>query len=399
VFRGILPRMILFELSKVFSVALVTLAGLILLAGVISEAMRNGMGPMQILAAVPLLLPTMLPYIVPTATLFATCIVYGRLAADNEIVALKAAGVHILHVIWPAILLGLAGSAVTMWLSLDIIPCTHCLIKSQAAADVEEVMYTMLRRDGFLRHQKINYEIRAKSLRGRTLCDAQFLRRARDGKTFDTVICAREAELMVDLVHQQMLVDMRLCQVIQGNGTVGFMQSRLWAIELPSELNGKFTKARSTDMTWDELSVFQEQWVQKRQSLSQDIDRHLFAIHLGQAPPHFPEYVREKCIERKNLDNQIFMLECEYHMRPTLALGCLCFALLGGPVGIWFSKSDYLSAFVTCFLPIVTVYYPVLFCMINVSRISKLPPWLGMYNANLLLLVVGLVLFRRLQKT
>jgi lipopolysaccharide export system permease protein len=86
-------------------------------------------------------------------------------------------------------------------------------------------------------------------------------------------------------------------------------------------------------------------------------------------------------------------------MRPTLALGCLCFALLGGPVGIWFSKSDYLSAFVTCFLPIVTVYYPVLFCMINVARIGRFPPWMGMYNANLLLLAVGVVLFRRLQRT
>ncbi len=74
---------------------------MILMAGIISEAMKNGFGPVQILAIIPLLLPSLLPYTVPTTTLFTTCIVYGRLAADNEILALKAAGTHIIHVIWP----------------------------------------------------------------------------------------------------------------------------------------------------------------------------------------------------------------------------------------------------------------------------------------------------------
>src|SRR5437016_10280734 len=104
--------MILSELLKVFLLALIGLTGILLLAGVISEAMKNGFGPMQILVMIPLLLPSMLPFTLPTTTLFATCLVYGRLAADNEILALKAAGVHIVHVIWPALLLGSLASAV-----------------------------------------------------------------------------------------------------------------------------------------------------------------------------------------------------------------------------------------------------------------------------------------------
>ena len=60
-FWGSLQRMILVELLKTFSVALVALTGLILMAGVISEAMKNGLGPMQILTAIPLLLPVLLP--------------------------------------------------------------------------------------------------------------------------------------------------------------------------------------------------------------------------------------------------------------------------------------------------------------------------------------------------
>ena len=69
---GTIHRMILLELIKVFFMALLALTGLIMVAGIISEAMKNGFGPAQILIIIPLLLPSLLPYTVPTTTLFAT---------------------------------------------------------------------------------------------------------------------------------------------------------------------------------------------------------------------------------------------------------------------------------------------------------------------------------------
>ena len=63
-------------------------------------------------------------------------------------------------------------------------------------------------------------------------------------------------------------------------------------------------------------------------------------------------------------------------MRPALSLGCLFFILVGCPVGIWFSRSDYLSAFITCFLPIVFVYYPLMLCgtgMAKEGRYNMIP--------------------------
>ena len=60
-------------------------------------------------------------------------------------------------------------------------------------------------------------------------------------------------------------------------------------------------------------------------------------------------------------------------LRPAIALGCLCFVLVGCPVGIWLSRSDYLSAFITCFLPIVFLYYPMLLCGTNFAKSGTLP--------------------------
>jgi BirA family biotin operon repressor/biotin-[acetyl-CoA-carboxylase] ligase len=72
--------------------------------------------------------------------------------ADNEILALKSAGVHIIHVVWPALFLGIAASVVTLVLFLDTIPYTQYLLRTQVAGDVEDLLYSMLRKDGFIKH-------------------------------------------------------------------------------------------------------------------------------------------------------------------------------------------------------------------------------------------------------
>src|SRR5437588_12842974 len=116
--------MILWELVRVFLVALAAITGILLLAGIVAEASQQGLGPGQILAAIPLLVPSTLPYTIPATTLFATCVVYGRLAADNEILAIKSAGISITKVVGPGLLLGLVMSGVTMGLYYHLIPYT-----------------------------------------------------------------------------------------------------------------------------------------------------------------------------------------------------------------------------------------------------------------------------------
>jgi len=86
----------------------------------------------------------------------------------------------------------------------------------------------------------------------------------------------------------------------------------------------------------------------------------------------------------------------EQYMRPAVAGGCLCFVLVGCPVGIWFSKRDYLSAFITCFLPIVVLYYPLLLCGINLTRNGRWHPALCLWGCNIVMLTIALGLLRRL---
>ena len=87
----------------------------------------------------------------------------------------------------------------------------------------------------------------------------------------------------------------------------------------------------------------------------------------------------------------------ELQIRPALAAGCLVFVLIGCPVGIWASRSDYLSVFMICFLPTVFVYYPVLLATLNLAKDGKVPPTAA-WIADAVVGVAALILIQRLMK-
>ena len=102
--------------------------------------------------------------------------------------------------------------------------------------------------------------------------------------------------------------------------------------------------------------------------------------------------------KKQAIESQLLALDVELQMRPALSLGCLCFILVGCPVGIWFSRSDYLSAFITCFLPIVFVYYPIILCGTGMAKEGKFSPYLSVWLANGVLLLASLLLYRKLTR-
>jgi len=389
--------MIFWELTRVFLLALVALTGMFVLGGVLAEATQRGLGPIQLLIAIPLLIPSTLPYTLPTTTLFATCVVYGRLSHDNEILALKAAGIHLWHVIWPATLLGLIASGLTFYLSLDLIPTTHHELRTRFVRDVEEFLYNMLKREGCIRHSKINYTIYVQRVQGRKLLEALFMRRDPKDQHYDVIAWAREAELFVDLAKKQIVVHMRHCYISNETGDDGaYVDERDWEMELPPDITDANKKSSARAMTWSEIVDEIDKKNRAQEKFALDIAAHEAEINLNKAPPHYEDHVKNLKYQMRHNETDLRFLITELHMRPALALGCLCFVLVGCPVGIWFSRSDYLSAFITCFLPIVVIYYPLILCGINLAKLGKISPLLGLWSADVLMAVVAVGLFRKL---
>ena len=393
-FWSILHRTILWELVRIFLMSLVGITGMLMMAGIVAEASQRGLSAAQIVTVIPLLVPNTLPYTIPATTLFATCVVYGRLAADNEILAIKAAGINILSVISPALFLGLAMTGLTVYFYYDLIPNTHWLMRAMVMDDIEEFLYGVLRREHQINHPKLFYTMMVKKVEGRTLIDPIFVRKDTKTKLVDVTARAQEAYMRVDMAHKQILFDMRHCYVTPMNGDTAFIESKVWPVDLPPEFVEMTKKTRPGDMKWDELVKFRDDLLEEKEKLEAQlalvIDLHEkgksgLADHLVQ--------LRFAC---KQKSNEIRNVDTEMLMRPALAFGCFCFVVIGCPIGIWFSKSDYLSAFITCFLPIVFIYYPLLLCGANLAKTGKLNAVVAIWLADGLLALAALPLYRKL---
>ena len=89
---GILQRYVIGEVCALFGLALLTMTAIFVLFMVAAQARDIGLSPDDIGHLVPYVIPSTLPYTVPVSLLFAATVVYGRLAGDNEIIAVKTAG-------------------------------------------------------------------------------------------------------------------------------------------------------------------------------------------------------------------------------------------------------------------------------------------------------------------
>jgi lipopolysaccharide export system permease protein len=393
----ILFRMILWELVKVFLLSLVGITSILLLAGIIAEASQQGLTPAQILAAVPLLIPSTLPYTIPATTLFATCVVYGRLASDNEILAIKGAGVNVLHVVKPGLVLGLAASLITLGLYYRIIPYTHHLLREMAFRDAEGLLYSILSKHGTISHPQMPYAMFVKSVQGKKLISPVFKRKVPSTGMIDLVAHASEADLRVDTTKKQLLIHMHLGVGIGEDGSQAFFVDRLFDVPLPPNF-GENTNRRPRDMTWQELRQRWSDLEEQCELLRTQISTATAELLTAGQPGTLPQHIRNLKNKLKDNRGHIQHIYVEMLMRPALSFGCLCFILVGCPIGILFSRGDYLGAFITCFLPIVLIYYPLMLCGTNMAKDGKFNEVVLVFGSNFVVALAGLPLFRWLTR-
>ncbi len=90
--------------------------------------------------------------------------------------------------------------------------------------------------------------------------------------------------------------------------------------------------------------------------------------------------------------------ETEKQQRVAQSFGSFVFVLLGAPVGILFARRDFLSAFMTCFIPIIGAYYPLMLLGINLGKEGQLNPILALWAGNVFLSIVALFVYPRVLK-
>lgn len=377
----LLHRYILWELLRIFLLALVGLSTIVVMAGIVQETAQQGLGPEHILMLIPLLLPSTLPYTVPATMLFTVAVVYGRLSADNEITAIKASGIPVRVAIWPAVFLSLVVSGSIFALHYEYIPHTHHRLREMAFNESEEFLYAKLRRDLCFNEPNFNYSIYVREVHGKRLIGPIFKER-NDKGDYLTVASAEEAEIKVDLANKQIIVTLYMVDVIRQGNTSGRFDKDVFTIPFPKKAN---RLARPRERSIPEII--------ERQKVAEPLERQQ-RHELGSFPSGSNEDMKQRN-SYYEIRREVGELRSELAERPALALGCFFFVLIGCPVAIWFQKSDFLSSFVTCFLPIVLVYYPLNLLTKNLGK-DGTNVYVAMWLGNAVLGIAGLFMLWRL---
>jgi lipopolysaccharide export system permease protein len=209
------------------------------------------------------------------------------------------------------------------------------------------------------------------------------------------VIKARSAVLHFDLADKVVRVyfDDAESQHYRRGDDVALINDRVLEIPIPPDskfnVEKKIQEYTNTDLIQELTST--------RRSLETERRREAikagFAFASGRTDRIDWGIVKDAFINHGYNVRQCDQLETEWWFRISMACGSLLFVVLGAPVGIMFAKRDFLSAFMTCFLPIITCYYPLMLLGSNMSKEGILPPYISLWIGNgILAVLAGLVM-------
>lgn len=233
----ILQRRVLKDLLQVFGGVATALTLMLVVVGVIGEATKSGLGPNEILKILPYVVPSLLPFTIPATFLLTVCVVYGRMSGDQEITAMKSAGINVIEILWPAFILGATLSLGTLLLTDLFVPWSRAKIEHVITTAMEDIFLDLLRARNDFHDPARGIAVTTHRVEGRRLIEATFRYTLPGGQS--ALITAREATLKFDLQNQQILLDLKDGQMETPGGTsVKIRDRELQSFPLPTKSNG-----------------------------------------------------------------------------------------------------------------------------------------------------------------
>lgn len=388
----LLQRYILFELIRIFLMLLSGITILLVFVGVFREVTANGLGPSQALQILPFIVPSLLPFTIPATLLLTVCVVYGRMAGDNEITAAKAAGVNVMSLLWPAMALGGALSFFSLVMADKAIPWAQSNIKKAISMAMEDIFLDVLQTQGHVEDKDKGFDITVLRIEGKRLIKPTFHYQPKGSKRI--IVQAEEATLKFDLDNQQVLLHMYNGHIdIPGQRQVTFAEEDQ-AFPLPFDTKKTKPRNQSIGQIRKRLQSLHNSLEGVRQV--RDLETAL-ALARGDfdrlLQPELNQYERISNVHR----SEFAKMKTEIHSRFALSTSCFFFVLVGAPFSIIQAKRQFLTSFFLCFLPILLIYYPITLLTLNLSKSGSIDPfylWLG----NVVLLSVGFYLLRKVMR-
>lgn len=390
----LLERYVMMELLRVFG-ALITVSTLLFVfVGVFDEARKFELGVWQALQIMPFVIPSLMPYTIPATLLLTVCVVYGRMSADNEIIASRAAGIHIMHLMWPSFCLAAILSVVSLVLTDQVIPWSFGNIERIVVMAMEDIFLDKLRAENYINDKDFGITINVECVRGRRLIHPTIRYAPRGGHPI--TMQANEAHIEFDQKRQLVWLTIQGMQgkFAEKNRAFYLDYDRL-AYPLPKRNGSAGNRVKRTQ---DLLVSLESEKDRLRMAHQRQAVEASFALARGDFDYlSSPKFYANHLIQESALD-QIRGIRTDYYTRFAMSVSCLFFVLLGSPFAILMAKKQFLTSFLFCFMPILVVYYPIAMMTQNLSKSGQIDPAWSAWLANAALLIASLYFIKRVLK-
>jgi lipopolysaccharide export system permease protein len=358
----IISRYIFREIAFPFFLILFVLT-FVLLMGKILQIMdlmvNKGISVLDILHLVMLIMPSFLMFTIPIALLVSILIAMGTFSADNEITALKAAGVSLLQIYYPVAVASLLTFACTMVIGYFLVPESNFATKKllfelatqNASIGIKEKVFNSDFKDLLLYADKI--PANGEYMEGVIISDK------RNAEEQNTII-AKKASLVAD--SKKMIVKLRL-----ENGSIHTVSTDL--------KNYRKVDFRTYDLILDlstTLATYSEEYKSSTEMTLTELLERMKKPGLDAAA------IRELAIE--------------VHKKFSLPLSCIFFGLLALPLGITSHRAVKSRGFAVGIM-IVAAYYLLRIGGEALAETGRLSPAVGVWTPNVLFAVAGVLLF------
>ncbi|KHE90314.1 MAG: LptF/LptG family permease [Candidatus Scalindua rubra] len=225
-FRTFLPSLLCFEF--------------VLLLGFSIQLLHKGLDVPSLFSVLPYMALYTIPHALPTSLLTATVMSYGRLSADNEITAIKVAGIHLHNLVTPVIIVGVFFSILTLYLNAEVLPKSYFKVRQLQEKAVKRVLATHF----ITAKKKIDfppYQIFIGAVESSNFKDIAVFEFA--GEIIVSVLLAEEGEIEIDDDVSQVFLTLRRGEFLKpdsGNSvdspTTGSFEEAVFKIPLSREV-------------------------------------------------------------------------------------------------------------------------------------------------------------------
>lgn len=384
-------RYVIFQLFATFAVSLTGISLVMVLSIMAKIGVEQGLGIDAIFRLMPFALPIAFRFAVPASILMASCSVFGRMAADNEVVAIKSLGISPNVILHPAFIFAIAVSFSLIWVNDVAVTWGAQGMQSVIAESVENVVIRLLKTERSF--QNNTFEINVKEVRDKTLVEPRLALVSR-GKEY--VLEAREARLRTNLEQGTLSILLKDCTV-EADGNVyvnpGLQEQTIPLTKATRKDRGEprisqlgLSKISAEAVAQQELIGKMEQQMAARAALQMLTgDFELMSSNARHADDESWANLHR---EYGQAQTRLNKLKLEPWRRYAEGFSCFFIVVLGAPLAIKMRTTNFFTTFAMCFFPVLCIYYPVLQWAVTQAKDGIVPPY-TVWAGNGVLLLVG----------